>query len=385
MNKFSVLLLSILLILISCKSEKDKVQESIKEIDFDEVISNDPIMFSDIFSDYKIIPLETTDNSIFSSIDDIIMLNDTLFIFDRFKSKSVFLFDIGGKFINKICRLGKGPGEYLQVSSFDVDENTRNILLFDWTTKKLIFYDFNGDYLREISFKKYYKSILCTEDKIYLSRPLFETKKGDNLILQMDKNGKNRVELFREKYNQTIPPILEFSRGGDFYGGLSDVKFLKKYDLNIYSIQNQVIKPAIILRTNKYELDENDFIKLQNDPTNQDIKKITAISEFSENDILISFKVKLGRFQYNILSYKNSEKIYCTPRFVDDLTYLHPNMYKISGNKYIGIINSVQLFYIQNSINDPDILIPKSIKEKILSLSDYSNPILVLYEIKESF
>ena len=53
---------------------------------------NKPIYFSELFSDFHIIPLETKEECLINQIDNIKLINDTICILDRYPTKSIFLF-----------------------------------------------------------------------------------------------------------------------------------------------------------------------------------------------------------------------------------------------------------------------------------------------------
>ena len=71
----------------------------------------DPLFPSQLIESHRYIPLETNEHSLFGDIEKIIIRNGKIFISDNFKS-SVFIFNINGKFENKINNAGNGPYEY---------------------------------------------------------------------------------------------------------------------------------------------------------------------------------------------------------------------------------------------------------------------------------
>ncbi len=73
-------------------------------------------------SGMKYIPLETTDESLVGRIKKVIYHDHLFFIYDK-SWESVFIFTDDGDFVQKIDRMGNGPGEYVQTMDIDVDEN----------------------------------------------------------------------------------------------------------------------------------------------------------------------------------------------------------------------------------------------------------------------
>ena len=72
-----------------------------------------------IDSTILIIPLETNNNCLIGKIDKLEIKGERIYISDNL-AKSIFIFDMTGKFIHKIDAFGKGPDEYLTISSMTV-------------------------------------------------------------------------------------------------------------------------------------------------------------------------------------------------------------------------------------------------------------------------
>ena len=81
-------------------------------------------------------------------IDRIIDWGDRFVIFDG-KEQQAVIFDTTGNSIAQIKRLGKGPGEYVQVGDCAVDPLTDELVLLADQPGKLLWFDRDGKYLRE--------------------------------------------------------------------------------------------------------------------------------------------------------------------------------------------------------------------------------------------
>lgn len=109
----------------------------------------DELSDSLIIKELKYIPLETRDECLMSSVQKILVVDNKIYILDNDVANSIFVFSIEGKFIYKINKQGKGPGEYLSVTDFDVD-NFGNIFVNDQMSRKIIKYSDNGTNSLEI-------------------------------------------------------------------------------------------------------------------------------------------------------------------------------------------------------------------------------------------
>ena len=78
------------------------------------------IKSSDIITKHTYIKLETSDSSLFGSVNQIEILNDRIYILDKNKTNSIFIFSIQGEFIKRLGANGNGPGEFIAPQSFKI-------------------------------------------------------------------------------------------------------------------------------------------------------------------------------------------------------------------------------------------------------------------------
>lgn len=101
----------------------------------------------EIFDTIKLVRLETNNEGIVGNISSINIINDTIFILDKYTSKSLFLFSMNGQLIRKIGKLGNGPGEYIEPTSYFVDDST--IMIYDQWQHKIVRYNHEGKVLTD--------------------------------------------------------------------------------------------------------------------------------------------------------------------------------------------------------------------------------------------
>ncbi len=104
---------------------------------------------------YRYIPLETTDESVFGMINKVFIDDNRIFILDRDIARQAFIFDIKGKFISKLGTKGQGPNEFSNLQGMTIDKKGKNIILFDLNSRKLLYYTYNGDFIKSVKFKTY--------------------------------------------------------------------------------------------------------------------------------------------------------------------------------------------------------------------------------------
>jgi hypothetical protein len=389
MNKLMQIpcLLPVILFITSCNNNP-KTRNEIININVDTIISEKPIIFSKLFSGFHIIPLESNEDCYIKNIDKIKIYGDTIYIFDR-ASKKVCLFSQQGKFISKVSKIGRGPGEFIQPSDFDIYQNS--VLIFDWATKKINRYDLKGNFLNSVNLNNRFSSFTMISDNILALRPFPAGNSGiqeDNLLYLFDKEGKVKWKTL--KYSEYLqgPKIIDLTGGGNFFKAESDVKFHMNYCNTIFSYKNKTLKPFLILNSNRYELKANDLEKYKTvNPSiflRANLEKLTKISGYSENNNFTFLKFVIGENEYSCFYYFRSKKIYCSIRYRDDMTLIYPNLYEISNNQLIAYIHPRRVLAFKELIASDKIKVNDDVKNEILSVTEFNNPIIVLFDVKEN-
>lgn len=158
--------------LVSCGSHgsEGKIESLVKEdsivrISIPDVLKERKIELhlSDEINGIDIVPLETTEQSLLSTIVDVSITDDDIFIWD-FKN-GIFRFSRDGTFLNKIGKRGQGPGEYLYVNQLIIDHD--KVLISEMgkesaATRRIHIYDFQGQLLQTILTPKLFVGTLGT-------------------------------------------------------------------------------------------------------------------------------------------------------------------------------------------------------------------------------
>ena len=112
---------------------------------------------SDLVSDYTFISLETKDDNLILDASMVRIWNDYIYILDCFsQNKSIYVFDIQGKYLGKIGNVGGGPGEYIMPLAIVVDEVNNQLIVKDVALNKLLYYNLSSfKYVKEQSIPFY--------------------------------------------------------------------------------------------------------------------------------------------------------------------------------------------------------------------------------------
>jgi formylglycine-generating enzyme len=141
-----VLVASLVLITSSCFRNKQVNQTELITIKLVPTEA-ETIPLDSLVRNVKYVALETGPNCLIEKYDDIQIVADKIFISSNSGvQQAIFVFDMQGSFLFKIDAHGRGPGEYLHVSSFIVNGLEEQIIVFDQIRASV--YDFNGDFVK---------------------------------------------------------------------------------------------------------------------------------------------------------------------------------------------------------------------------------------------
>lgn len=189
----SIVILLISTVLIAC-SKKASNAGKLEVIDCTNLKTEEHMDLKDSFN-CKSVVLETTSESLIGSINKVMIYKDLIYVFDARKSKALCVFDLNGKYLFKISPFGKGKGEALYISDFDIYND--NIIFLSSANKKLLFYDLKGKFVKEIKSKEIHDNHLT-----FFSNDLFATincSKGEMIVDFLNSKGKV-IKSYRNKY-----------------------------------------------------------------------------------------------------------------------------------------------------------------------------------------
>lgn len=118
-----------------------------------------------IFSSYKLIPLETSEEFLIGNIDRVIKCPGCYCILDR-DNANVFIFEENGKFRCKLGNKGHARNEHLDAWSIAYDEKNEQIVMLDLTGRRLLSYDLMGNLKKVASLFFLYHDMAILGDDI---------------------------------------------------------------------------------------------------------------------------------------------------------------------------------------------------------------------------
>ena len=276
-TKNSILLLHIFMCFISCgkpnkNADYNNYPDALQiEVYLKDIVRTETYNYDNLYPSVQTIALETTDdlNSIIegTQIKKVRVVDNKLFIQDLEK---IVIFNLEGKYVGAINKRGRGHGEYLSLTTFDVNNNSKQIIIYDAFNHKLLFYNYAGNYIKQVE-------IPNTD----LVRDFAVFPNGDMLFYTPDYNGKgikrglwqtdstytfkkqlvhiddnNRFCSLTHNYlvhvNDTLISLMgEIDNNNLFYHITPDTITVS------YKLKSDIVIPKRILGVDDYDIDKN--------------------------------------------------------------------------------------------------------------------------------
>lgn len=345
--------------------------------------ARDNYPLSTVAESLEYLPLSTSPDCLLGEyIKRIVVTTDRIFIFEF--GKGVYRFSKNGNFINKIGRIGKGPGECLKPVDMVLDTIKHHVIFLDHD--KLVRYDYKGNHIQTLTLKVKSNSMIHINENILLL---------NNMYYLYDKP-KERFSMFFYSYKQTkeLSKIacekkdkIPFSICDPVMYTYNNESYTKDYwgDTIYKVIDPFTIKSYAAINIGKFKhRDNNDrsIITGEENPGDTWVVDITRIAETGSFIILTSNK---GLFIYNkksketrCLNYRRENEQWLT--FNNDLT-AGPDLTSPLNIHPTGANTFVSYHYAHNFFNENGTLktgLPSSLKK----LKPGDNPVLVFIKFK---
>ncbi len=335
-----------------------------------------------IYDSVRYIKLETKKECLIGNVNDLLLGDSTIVVFDKRIAQAAFLFDYNGHYLGQLSKMGRGPHEYLRIS--DVALFDGKIVLLDDVKGKMMFFDERGHYLHEIDSKIFARAVEFIDsdnilfdisgryhagDKTYSDHSF--VLKNRNMDIKYLFGKPNYSERFSLSRNVNL-----IKCGDSIYGNISFMDIIYVLDKDgARAKYNLVMKPhsasdfpfttqdELDILHSKYSFFDGEFIELK------DYSYIHYRAADSENiyDLIYNHKTKTTR----ALSDGFDELMSCF--------FAYPKV-RYSDNTLVCAVKSSQMNWFKdvlyNTFPDSEIL-----QDLYSDITYDSNPVLFFYQI----
>lgn len=176
----------------------DANEESVMTILSIDVSEAKPLHIKDWFSNITYQPLQSVKGSYLSEIGKVRISDEGIYILEDLSPvRRLVIFNRDGTFRGILTNPGEGPGKYLGVFDFWVDESNGTIELLDRTQGKIVVFDFTGNYARDIRLPVTYQEFvkLSEDDYVFYAGNSLTSNNKDNLHFYNNKTGISKTYL----------------------------------------------------------------------------------------------------------------------------------------------------------------------------------------------
>lgn len=328
--------------------------------------------YSDFIDSVKYISLQTADSCLLGNIkeSEMYFIDNHLYMADN---KSVFIFDAEGNFIRKISRKGRGRGEYLTLSHFDVNPTNKEISILDEGGRCIIIYTNEGKFLRKVTLGENIPrdfAVQSNGDYLFFTPDEYAGTRG---LWKVDKWGEDKQELvgISEKHKYVIRSLKYFSHINDSTIGLMGIE---DEDI-IYHIIGDSVSVAYKLQFDMKNPQKYVSKKFTPQLSEKVKGKLYTKSGYIESERFIRFDASIINtynmaIHYDKINHQTYSLILgCQFNLGEKMETYFPFR---SGN------NNVLIGYAT-----PDMIVPEIKKRLFPNLKEDSNPCICLYFLKK--
>lgn len=328
------------------------------------------IKFSDVIKDLKFIPLETTADCLIGQIDKIILHNNRFYILDCSKSKALFVFNLDGKFVRKMSKLGRGPGEYNRPEDFCFEPKTDNIVILN--NNKLNYYQEDGTFIRATNLA-FFASKFAFPDENHIA--FWSRGTGYNLTIT---NAEGKVENSYFKYVKETTfglhiPFVE--------GGVPGLIYLASFDYTIYKINKTQLVPHLGINFEKDMFTSNDLDFLKSNENNYKLFYTLKYYFESPSNIFVIYLYKNIHYYlcYNKLTKKTI--IFNANEIENDVTYTKMLPGIVALDSTDTFISLFEMNWLVGDLSKTE-NVNAQLREVVKNSKPTDNPILFLFKYK---
>ena len=403
--KYLVILLAGCLCLASC-SEMKKSSNGFQEVDpsntrivegietggADTVLVekvSDKLYMEPLIEEAYYVPLETTDESLFAYNRKTIVYKDRIYVLDDVLARAVFIFDMNGKFLRKIGRIGGAPDEFAYLGGMAVDEKNDRLVLLDGMKRKLMYFTLDGDYIKNsdinINFCGQMEILPSGNMVAAVSKNSMNVHLGeldDYRIFQSDSLGNIVKAGFKRDDNKKLPIAYE-----SMFRSGKDIVYHPPFLNALYTIGDDAISERYVVEYKDYPpINQEEFLDLPNLKRMREFeRRIVFLSgaALAENNTHLYFSTE-GKDRFYTIYDKYAKKLFSARdlHFRSGLIIAPTPMYAY-GDYFIGQATAELIIAMREFLKREGRPVPPQYQELFNNIREDDNPVLVFFKLKD--
>ncbi|MDH8702524.1 hypothetical protein M2138_001890 [Dysgonomonadaceae bacterium PH5-43] len=349
-----------------------KIKQNDSKLILDPPMKKGAANIESIVESSEIIPLETNSESLIGSIDDIKFDQELIFIADKRKTSTLFIYSKEGDFLRKIYRKGNAGEEYLSFDGFDLDVENKLIYILDGTRGSILVWDYQGNYV-----DKYNLPCNNINTFMYLNNGCFYIDFGfrqnafikdapHNLVLYNTVTDSLENSFFPFDFDMFKLRILDNSI---FYKQDNKVFYKPLLSNNVFEIEKDSLNPILECDLDGFEIPISSYYLTNKEfEKEQETKHYAQIGKYLNFENWIYTSIDRNTMSAHYFYNKETQQGFLDLSFVMNKNgFIAPDIYQCDDNSFCGWIMPEQLYLF-----DPNTVL----------LQD-DNPFLVIYNLKQ--
>ena len=372
-------------------------------IDIDNAHRQKALAFSSIFEAPQVVVLETNDSCVIRSIYSMEVYKDSLYILDDV-TQALYVFDKKGNFSHRIGNKGRGHNEYVELSDFSIDRNNGIVYLWDEAKDKALRYNVaTGDFMPPVNTERNGLRSFCMQyhgGNIYVNRTSLDEGTDNYMLKVIDpETGEQTASLISaDEYNNGWNTQLR-SQYSFFYSRNTDApKFIGMFSNKIAALTGDGYEMAYVVESKDFVTPDDvrqlldDYMKksgVYDFSILKDKGRIYGLSWFVEFDSLVSFRYNAGDDIRYVLYDRKKDKTTVYEQMVNDYVCENNNIptnlcYADKDGVWALLRQDNIPYFIRYIVSTGKLNKNIDQYDKLIKLTDNSNPVLFYHRIKEN-
>jgi hypothetical protein len=377
MQQFFLAVLSLIIMNVSNRGDY-KVFNLSNSLGKEELVN-----LSEIAKEVKFIKLEYTTESILSYIKGVIFFKNNILVYDV--KNNLCLFDLNGKFIRHIGKIGRGPGEYSNILCIDADILNEIIYVLDNNSPYLLSYYLNGDFRPTNIPCRNKISFSCYNNQFFFHTPsnlvLLDKGYGEDNNYQLSVVNSNGIQIggFHNlnKKNSKSSSFIENATFSKYFDG--ELIYHVEGENKVFSLQGDSLRIKYFFDFGKYDnSNSSGQINSINSQQNEDFMIHEILSYDKYIFLYYQYHKKTGLMFFDGSKFRTVDTNY-GGTITDDIDGTGKLFYQLFFQDKI-MIEPINVTKLLNNKNDQ--AQSSRIKALKTSLNEYDNPVLRIVTLK---
>lgn len=213
------------------------------------------VNLSQIASNVEYIKLETKEECLlWGSLKKYLFTDNYIFISNK---DHILKFSRDGKFINKIGTPGRGPGEIDLIVTMSIVPEKKLIIVQTNVGRKLLYFTFDGDFVKTVAFTSYVPYVKVLRDGKYLTHDNGSTGRNKYTFGLVNEN-MDTLSVIKNYnrwiYTQRMMIGIAYPQFEPYYESGGRNYFKTMYNDTVFTVSSDKIIPSYCIDLGKYRL-----------------------------------------------------------------------------------------------------------------------------------